>query len=254
MPVGDLAHGHDRSMFIDLCTAPRCGGRKAADEPADMHAGALGKQQPAVVTLGPDLVAQVGAGDHPRSGIDIGRQEFLAARQHVVVLGLGGKLELADAGEAAVDLFFLHQPLDHIDASVEGLVERVRGVLAVLAGHDRIVLGKAVVAHAAIAPGRGVADCFGLEQGDPGALLGEGQRGGGSGQAATHHGHIVAAFEGFGRSVIERLRRIQPVRGKLHNCTTSASVCMGAMQSVEIGAPTIRESAPNALRSRGSHR
>ena len=91
------------------------------------------------------------------------------------------------------------QPLDHIDASVEGLVERVGGRLAVLAGHDRIVLGKAVVAHAAIAAGRGVADRFGLQQGNLGAFLGDGQRRGGSGQAATHDRHIVVAFERFGR-------------------------------------------------------
>ena len=89
MPVGDLAQSHDGCVFMDLRATPRGRGRQPPDETADMHAGALGKEQPAVVTVGPDLAAQVGAGDHPRFGIDIGRQELLAARQHVVVLGLG---------------------------------------------------------------------------------------------------------------------------------------------------------------------
>ena len=217
MPGWDLAHGHDGSPFIDLGATPCGGGRQAPDEPADMHAGTLGKEQAAIVAVGADFGSQVGARDHPRFGIDIGRQEFLAARQHLVVLGLGGKLELADTGEAAVDLFFLHQPLDHVDARVESLVERIGGRLAVLASHDCIVLCKTVVAHPAIAAGRGVADRFGFQQGNPGASFREGQRRGGSSQAAAHDRHIVVAFERFGRPIIERLRRIQPVRGKLHS-------------------------------------
>ena len=61
-----------------------------------------------------------------RVGIDIRGQQFLGARQLVVVLGLGRELELADAREVAVDLLFRHEALDRVDAGVEGPVEPVR--------------------------------------------------------------------------------------------------------------------------------
>ena len=81
-----------------------------------------------------------------------------------------------------------------------------------------------LVAHPAIAAGRGAADHFGFQQGNPGASFREGQGRGGSSQAAAHDRHIVVAFERLGRPIIERLRRIQPVRGKLHSLTTSADL------------------------------
>ena len=93
------------------------------------------------------------------------------------MLGLGRQLDLADAREAAVDLLLRHQALDRIDPGVEGPIEPVGDVLAELSHQHAVVLGKAVVAHAAVAAGRGVADRLGFQQHDAGALFGQHQGG-----------------------------------------------------------------------------
>ena len=112
-------------MLVDFDAAPRRRLPKTADEAPDMHAGALAVDQPAVIALRSHFAGQIGAAHHRRVGIDIGGEQFLAARQLVVVLRFGCKLDLADAREAAVNLLFRHQTLDRIDPGVEGPIEPV---------------------------------------------------------------------------------------------------------------------------------
>jgi hypothetical protein len=132
------------------------------------------------------------------------------------VLGLGGKLDLADAREAAVDVLFAHQAFDRVDPCVEGAVEPVRDVPAELGGQHAVVLGEAVVAHAAVAAGRRVADGLRFKKHHARALLGQRQRGRTAGQAAADHCHVAVAVHGSFSGTAEGLRSVEPIRGQLH--------------------------------------
>ena len=124
----------------------------------------------------------------------LGHTRFKAARQLVIVLRLCGKLDLADAREAAVDLLFGRQTLDRIDPGVEGSVEPVGHFLAKLGRERAVVLGEPIVAHAAVPAGRRVSDRLGFEEHDARALLGERQGGRGTGQAAADHRNVAGAL------------------------------------------------------------
>ena len=215
--AGGGSQARHRRVLVDLHAAPRRRFRQAADEAPDMHAGAFAVDQPAVEAVRPDLAGQVRAAHHLRVGVDVGRQQFLAARQLVVVLGLGRELDLADAREAAVDLLFRHQALDRIDSGVEGPIEPVGDFLAEFGRHRAVVLGKAVVAHAAVATGGGVPDGLGFQEHDACTLLGKRQRSRTAGQAAADHRHVAAALHRSCSGTAEGLRGVQPIRGQLHS-------------------------------------
>ena len=64
-----------------------------------MHPRTLAEQQPAVITIRADLVAQFGLRHEARVGVHARREQCVAARELVVMLGLRRELQLAGAGE-----------------------------------------------------------------------------------------------------------------------------------------------------------
>jgi hypothetical protein len=162
------------------------------------------------------FAGEIGTGRHRRIGIDIGGQQFLAARQLVMVLGPRRKLDLAGTREAAVDLLFRHQTLDGIDAGVEGPAEPVGNVLAELGRERAVILSEPVVAHAAASAGRRVPDRLGFEQHDARTLLGESQGGRRAGRPAADHGDVAGAVHWSSGGTCEWLRCIQPIGCKPH--------------------------------------
>ena len=134
------------------------------------------------------------------SGSTSSRQQFLRARELLVVLRFGGELELADALEVAVDTLLGDDGLDLVHAGIECAIEHVGPLATELGRQSVIVLREAVVAHAAVAPRRGIADAAGLEHHDLGAFLCECERRRKSGEAGADDRDIGIAVRGpFGR-------------------------------------------------------
>ena len=242
--AGGGSQARHRRMLVDLDAAPRRRFRKAADEAPDMHAGALAVDQPAVIALRSHFAGQLGAAHHRRVGIDIGGEQFLAARQLVIVLRFGRELDLADAREAAVDLLFRHQALDRIDPGVEGPVEPVGDFLTELGRERAVVLGEPVIAHAAVPAGRRVPDRLGFEEHDARALLGESQGGRRAGQAAADHRNVAGALHRSCGGAPEWLRCVQPIGCELHiDLGISLSECWACANR---GGATLFENLPAA--------
>jgi hypothetical protein len=206
----------DRGVLVDLRPPSNRSFRQAGHEPTHMHPGALLKDHPAEIALRAQLGRQVGGRDDAGLRIGFCGENLLRSAELGEMLGLRRQLELAGAREAAVDALFADQPLHEIHAGVEAMVEPGRTLAPQLCRHGGIVLGKAVVAHAAVAAGRGVPDGLGFEEHDARTLLGERERGRTAGQAATDHRYVAAALHRSCSGTTERLRGVQPIRGQLH--------------------------------------
>ena len=142
------------------------------------------------------------------------------------------EFDLADAREAAVDLLFGHEALDHVDPGVEGPIETVGNFLAEFGRHRAVVLGKAVVAHAAVAAGRRVPMVSASRGTTRAPLLGKRQRGREAGQAAADYRHVAAALHQSCSGTAERLRGVEPVGSELYGAFVSRLVTQAVPSSV----------------------
>ncbi|EEF23351.1 conserved hypothetical protein [Ricinus communis] len=133
------------------------------------------------------------------------------------MLRFGGQLELAMTSKTAIDGFFAHQPLHRIDAGVEGAVEPVGPFDAQALRQGGVILSEAVIAHAAIAPGRRAADDVRLADDHTRTLARQRQRGGRSGDAATDHDDVASALRQRLGLADEGGRGIQPIGLQLHH-------------------------------------
>src|SRR6185369_12194250 len=112
--------------------------------------GALPEEEPAEIAIRPDLAALLRARHHASVRIDLLGHQRLRARELVVVGGLRGELELADALEVAIDALLRDQRLDLVHARVERPIEHVGALEPELLRKAVVVLREAVIAHAAI--------------------------------------------------------------------------------------------------------
>ena len=103
MPV-EAAQADDRVVLVDPRAAPRGRLGQALPEPAHVHAGALLEHHAAEVAVGADLGVHLRARHHARVRVDMLRQQCLRTGELVVMLRLGGQLELSHALEVAVDV------------------------------------------------------------------------------------------------------------------------------------------------------
>ena len=191
-----------------------------------MHPRTLAEQQPAVITIRADLVAQFGLRHEARVGVHARREQCVAARELVVMLGLRRELQLAGAGEIAIDRLFVDEPFDRVDARVEREIKAVRQFRAETLRQRRIILREAVVAHAAVASRRRLPDGARLADDHARALLGQRQRGGRTGDPAAHHHDVATAVGQLRRAAHEWLRRIEPVRTETHQALPSCRIAL----------------------------
>jgi hypothetical protein len=184
---------------------------------ADVEAGALRLDHPAVEGVRSDLAAEFADRDEPGLQAQPGGQQLVGLLESLVVGRLGGQVELPGTGEVAVDAFLRHELLDQVDRLGVGAVQPGRPLESQL-GHrlpdaDRHARRR----HAAVAARRAEPDGVLLEEvhlrSAPSQMEGRDD----AGQATPDDGDVDLTLHP-GRRSVRRTggRGIEPVGRELH--------------------------------------
>lgn len=206
----------DRRVLVDAGARPCRRLREADAELAHVHLHAVVLQQPAVETVGADLVAHPRRLDQLDVGIDVAAQRVVRLRQRREMLRLRGELELAGAPEIAIDRVFGDERLDAFHGALVCPIELPRRLRADARGQRRVVLRDAGVALSAVASRRFAGDLRGFQHDDRDAALRQCERGRQTGEAAADHDHVGAPVDGAFAAGMKRRTSIQPVRFEFH--------------------------------------